>query len=246
MYDAGTRSEDRQARSPKGTPVVRDSRYQLPRIAFGLLTLAAIVSQLVIGINEHDTNVWSFFSFFTIESNLLTVAVLLMGALLALRGAETGLAWEMFRGAVVAYMTTTFIVFAALLSGLPDNLDLTEPWVNFVLHQLMPIVIILDWIVSPPRHRLTGRRALVWMIFPLAYCVYSLIRGPIVDWYPYPFLNPDSVGGYPGVIAYSLGIAVLFVGIVWFVVTIGNTAREWWASRAQGTPAVTGLGGSNR
>ncbi|MDQ3657099.1 MAG: Pr6Pr family membrane protein [Chloroflexota bacterium] len=219
--------------------MVRDSRYQLLRSAFGLLTLAAIVAQLAIGINEHDTNVWSFFSFFTIESNLLTVVVLLAGAVLAHRGQETSPGWELFRGAVVSYMTTTFIVFAALLSGLPDNLDLTEPWVNFVLHQMMPIVMVLDWVISPPRHRLTIRQALVWMIFPLAYCVYSLIRGPIVDWYPYPFLNPDSVGGYGGVLAYSLGIAILFMGIIWVLVTVGNKACDWWAERSTGMqPAI--------
>jgi len=197
-----------------------------------LLTLIAIMVQLRIAIDEHGAMASNFFSFFTIESNLLTVVVLLLGAVLALWGYETSLGWELFRGAVAAYMTTTFIVFAALLSGLPDNLDLTEPWVNFVLHQLMPIVVVLDWVFSPPQHRLTIRQALVWIAFPAAYCVYSLIRGPIVEWYPYPFLNPDAAGGYPGVIAYSIGIAVLFIGIVWFVVTIGAWAREWWATRA--------------
>lgn len=219
--------------------MIRERWYQYVRIAFGLLTLTAIVAQLVIGIREHDTNIWNFLSFFTIESNLLTVVVLLAGASLALRGRETSPGWELFQGAVASYMTTTFIVFAALLSGLPDNLDLTEPWVNVVLHQLMPIVILLDWLVSPPRHRLTARQALVWIIFPLAYCVYSLIRGPFVDWYPYPFLNPDSVGGYAGVAGYSLGIAVLFLGIAWFVVTAGNKARDWWAGRsANMQPAI--------
>ncbi len=219
--------------------MVREPWYQFLRIAFGLLTLTAIVAQLIIGINEHDTNIWNFLSFFTIESNLLTVVVLLAGAALALQGRETTPGWELFRGAVASYMLTTFIVFAALLSGLPDNLDLTEPWVNFVLHQFMPIVMVLDWVISPPRHRLTMPKALAWMIFPLAYCVYSLIRGPIADWYPYPFLNPDSVGGYGGVIAYSLGIAVLFMGIVWALVTAGNRARDWWADRSvHGQPAT--------
>jgi hypothetical protein len=202
------------------------------RIGFGLLTFVAIVAQLVIGIDRHDTRISNFLSFFTIEANLLTVVVLLLGAVLALWGYETSLGWELFRGAVAAYMTTTFIVFAALLSRLPDNLDLTEPWVNFVLHQLMPIVVVLDWVFSPPQHRITIRRALIWSVVPVAYCGYSLIRGPIVDWYPYPFLNPDAAGGYPGVVAYSIGIAVLFIGIVWFVVTIGARASEWWATRA--------------
>lgn len=239
MYDALTRPNRSGTGTIEGMAVAKEPWYQYLRMAFGLLTLAAIVTQLWIGVAENDSRVSNFFSFFTIESNLLTVVVLLAGAALALRVQEPTPGWELFRGAVAAYMTTTFIVFAALLSGLPDNLDLTEPWVNFVLHQLMPIVIVLDWVVSPPRHHLTIRRALVWMIFPLAYCVYSLIRGPFVEWYPYPFLNPDSTGGYAGVVAYALGIAVLFIGITWFVVTIGNKAREWWATRSTRTqPAI--------
>jgi len=223
--------ECRSAHLLKGRDVVREPWYQYLRIGFGLLTLAAIVVQLWVGVTENDSSTSNFFSFFTIESNLLTVVVLLAGAALALRGQETSPGWELFRGAVAAYMTTTFIVFAALLSGLSDELDLTEPWINVVLHQLMPIVLVIDWVASPPRHRLTVRRASVWMILPLAYCIYSLIRGPIVDWYPYPFLNPDETGGYLGVTAYSLGIAVLFLGIVWALVTIGNKAHDWWAAR---------------
>ncbi len=212
--------------------MAKEPWYQYLRIGLGLLTLAAIAYQLYIGVTENDSKASNFFSFFTIESNLLTVFVLIVGAALALRGQETSPGWELFRGAVAAYMTTTFTVFAALLSGLPDNLDLTEPWVNFVLHQFMPIAIVLDWVISPPRHWLTIRQALVWITFPLVYCVYSLIRGPIVDWYPYPFLNPDSTGGSGGVSAYSLGIGVVFIGIIWALVTAGNKAREWWSDRS--------------
>ena len=60
---------------------------------------------------------------------------------------------------------------------------------------------------------------------PAAYLVYSLIRGPIVDWYPYPFLNPDEVGGYGGVAAYAVGIAALAALGTWVIVWIGHRVR---------------------
>jgi hypothetical protein len=69
------------------------------------------------------------------------------------------------------------------------------------------------------------------MIYPLAYLAYSLIRGPNVDWYPYPFLDPDEVGGYAGVAAMSIGITILFLGLIWLVVTLGNLSSKWWAGR---------------
>ena len=204
--------------------------YQWLRIGFAALTFAAVIRQLQFSLDLETFKVSNFLSFFTIQSNLIAAVVLLVGAVMVLRGSGTSSTWEYVRGAAVAYMSTTGIVFAALLAGLPDDLDLTLPWVNFVLHQLMPIVLVADWLFSPPRRSLEFRRALPWMIYPIAYLAYSLIRGPIVGWYPYPFLDPDEVGGYLGVAAYSIGIAVLFIGLIWLVVALGNRANAWWGS----------------
>ena len=38
---------------------------------------------------------------------------------------------------------------------------------------------------------------------------YSLIRGPIVNWYPYPFINPTHPGGYWRVLGYSVVLAAV-------------------------------------
>jgi hypothetical protein len=125
-------------------------------------------------------------------------------------------------------MATTGIVFAALLAGMDADLQLTEPWVDVVLHQVMPAVMVVDWLLAPPRSRLSVRNGLVWIAYPALYVAYSLLRGPIVDWYPYPFLDPRGEGGYPEVALYSAGIAVMFVGLIWLVVTLGNAARRFW------------------
>ena len=59
-------------------------------------------------------------------------------------------------------------------------------------------------------------------MFPLLYLVYVLIRGSIIGWYPYPFLNPAQAGGYGGVTLYSLGICVAFAAIGGVLMTLGN------------------------
>ena len=58
-----------------------------------------------------------------------------------------------------------------------------------------------------PSHALTFRRALVWLVYPLFYLAYTMIRGAIIGWYPYPFLDPGVVGGY-GMVA-VFGVVVL-------------------------------------
>ena len=48
------------------------------------------------------------------------------------------------------------------------------------------------------------------------WLVYTMIRGPIADWYPYPFLDPDleSAGS---IVVTCLGIVVAFVAVAAFL-----------------------------
>ena len=90
---------------------------------------------------------------------------------------------------------------------------MTIPWVDAVLHELAPIYILLDWLVDPAGRRLPVRRGRAsGSIFPAVYLVYSLLRGPIADWYPYPFLDPAHGSlGYWNVAITSVGILVTIV-----------------------------------
>ena len=115
-------------------------------------------------------------------------------------------------------MLITGVVFAVFLAGLQEELQTTIPWVDFVLHRLTPLVLFVDWLVDPPRRRLAWRMALVWLAYPVAYGAYSLARGAVVDWYPYPFLDVGE-HGYGGVLALGVvllaGMALAALMIVW-------------------------------
>lgn len=104
------------------------------------------------------------------------------------------------------YMTITGITYSLLLSNI--EVDTAVPWINVVLHYTMPTVIVIDWLVDLPGKRISLRDSLIWLAFPLAYLVYSLLRGPFADWYPYPFLDP-RIDGYGHVAIMSLLIAVM-------------------------------------
>ncbi len=195
------------------------------RIAFALLTFGAVAYQFVARAALGNFNPVNFFSFFTIQSNLFAATILLIAGLRGDRESGDSRAWELLRGAAVAYMTTTFVVYGLLLTGYNDALQTSVPWVNNVLHRIFPLVLLFDWVIRPPRRSLTFRAALVWMLYPLAYLAYTLMRGAVVGWYPYPFLNPDSVGGYAIVALYSVGIALGFFLFVALIVAIGRRVR---------------------
>ena len=63
---------------------------------------------------------------------------------------------------------------------------------------------------------LSLRQGLVFLAYPIAYLAYCLIRGPIVDWYPYPFLDPRT-NGYGFVAIMSVFVAVVALLLVWLL-----------------------------
>lgn len=200
-----------------------DRLLGIVRIGSGLLILAAIGFMIWVLVDEGAFNALNFFTFFTILSNLLAMAVLLDGGRRQLAGQPP--LPDLWRGAAVVYMTVTYIVFAVLLRDAQEQLQTHVAWVDSVLHRVAPIVLMVDWLIEPPHAAIPFRRALVWLGFPLAWTAFTLIRGAIDGRYPYPFLDPAN-GGYGLVALYCAAILALFVAVVWIVATVGTALRE--------------------
>jgi uncharacterized membrane protein YozB (DUF420 family) len=161
----------------------------------------------------------NFFSFFTIQSNILAATTLVLTALV--RREERSRRFDAVRGAAAFYMAITGVVFALLLSGHQESLDTHIAWVNFVVHTLMPIVLVADWLIDPPRHRASWRTAALWLAYPLVWFVYTLVRGSAEGWYPYPFVDVAQHGyGHVFVsgIVLLIGFALAALAFVW----VGN------------------------
>lgn len=201
-------------------PVDRQLIIAAYRAGFGVLGVVAIGTQLADLAAKGVLNPVNFFSYFTILSNSLAVAVLLAGATVWRNQRSATI--DMVRGAATLYMTVTLIVYALLLSG--TDVDTAIPWVNSVVHQLLPVVMIVDWLIDPPDTRLSFRQGLAWLIPPLAWIVYTMIRGPIAGWYPYPFLDPAN-GGYGSVAVTSLVILAGGAVLCAVFVVAGNAMR---------------------
>lgn len=200
------------------------------RAAGALAILAAVSYQVAKGLESSHWSPADYFSYFTILSNLFAAGILLWGALrggaarpadadLLRNGAARPAGADLLRGAAVVYMLTTGIVYAVLLSGQ----DSSTPWVNTIVHQVMPVVVALDWAIDPPHTHLAVRSTLLWLSFPLAYIAYTLIRGSLVNWYPYFFVNPNHSSGYLGVAGGSLAIGVGIFALILLTTWVGNS-----------------------
>ena len=65
---------------------------------------------------------------------------------------------------------------------------------NAILHLGVPIAVVIFWLELAPKGGLTIRDPFLWIIYPLVYFDYSLLRGAAESDFAYRFLNGVEVG----------------------------------------------------
>ncbi|TFC84600.1 Pr6Pr family membrane protein [Cryobacterium sp. TMT3-29-2] len=185
----------------------------LLRIAMGLLLFASIITQIADQLWNDAFVATEYFGYFTIQSSLMNVVVLLVGGSLALRSRVDPQLLTAVRMSVLTYAVVTGVVYNALLRGIVSDGFIGVGWPNEVLHVWAPIFIALDWILSPGRPALAWTRFGYALIYPVLWVVYALLRGTLTGFYTYPFLDPAQPGGYLAVALYVLGIALFIAGL---------------------------------
>jgi hypothetical protein len=108
------------------------------------------------------------------------------------------------------------------------RLNTTYAWVNLVVHKLIPIVLVVDWLLEPAGHRLRLWIAAAWLTYPAAWFAYTLLRNADTGWYPYPLVDVDA-HGYGRVFANAAILLVAFTAASLVFVLVGN-----WRARSAG------------
>lgn len=211
------------------------------RRVFGVLRLAAAAAIIVAIVGQFAKSlsmvpdpgffVVNFFSFFTILSNALAALTLLAAAWFAFRSTVDSDGFTLVRVSVTTYMTTTLVVYNTLLRDISLDQATTLPWSNEILHVWGPLYVLLDWVFAPGRRLVRWRRLWTVAVFPLAWAAYTMLRGAIVGWYPYPFLDPAIKPGvgYDGVLVYIVAIAAFILLVGAGVIALSRTS---WPYRA--------------
>jgi hypothetical protein len=210
------------------------------RVLVAALIIAAIVAQLERSIQNWQMTglsvafgVTNFFSFFTIDSNVGTVVVLLIGAGFVFAKKQDPHWYVVFRAIVVTYMAVTGVVYNLLLRGVELPQGTTVEWSNEVLHVVACAYIVLDWFIAPGRTPLAWKTLRAIAIFPLVWVIYTMIRAPFTTgetlnhkaFYPYPFLDPSLAHeGWFSVAFYIVLITVVVVGFGALAILV---SRRW-------------------
>ena len=187
--------------------------YALARTLHAIVFVAACVGVLMevvtaLGSDDVGTRLVRLFSYFTIQSNILAA---IASGMLAWRPDRRGRVFAVLRLDALLCIAVTGIVYHAVLAGLQD-LTPAGALSNLLLHTVVPVGTVLAWLLVGPRPRLSAA-VVGWSVaYPLAWIAYTFVRGAIVDWYPYPFIDVDA-HGYPQVLATCVGVAVLMFGL---------------------------------
>ena len=186
-------------------------RYVLARTLHAVVLVAAVVGlslELVRALTSDDlgTRLVRLFSYFTIQSNVLAA---IAAGMLLWRPDRRGRVFAVLRLDALLCIAVTGIVYHAVLVGLQE-LTPSGALANLMLHTVVPVGTVVAWLVVGPRPRLSPAVVGWSLVYPLGWIAYTFVRGAIVDWYPYPFLDVSEIGLQSALVRTGV-VAVIFL-----------------------------------
>jgi len=172
-----------------------------------LVALTGLVTQVVASAQDPAGRIANLLCFFTIDSNLLVTVTSALVALGVARGRLFAVLWL---DALVG-ITVTGIVYQVALAGLYELHGLSL-FADTVLHKVTPILFVLGWLIAGPRGALTWRTVWWSLLYPLAWLAFTLPRGAITGFYPYPFVDAAALG-YGRVTLNCIAIGLFFTAL---------------------------------
>lgn len=200
------------------------------RLAIAFAIGVAITWQISDRIANNVFRPAEYFSFFTIQTSLLTAIVLAGSALLMFKNGLDSPSVVRFRIAVTSASIVVGIVYNLLLRDVaPAAADIGYEWPvipNEILHVWAPILVTIDWLLTKNQISVRVHSALWVTVFPIAWLSFSIIRGNIDGWWPYWFIDPTDPGGISQMLTYIGAITVFFIAIGYSLVGLHRLVKR--------------------
>lgn len=167
------------------------------RLFLGVVTLAGIVLSYVYGphneIADAVTRNVSYFSFFTVQTNIIVALAALLPVVVPRSVPGRIFDNPSVRTAIANYIIVVGVVYHILLAPLwnPEGLNLLS---LVILHYITPAMFVADWLLFNENGETRWISSFRVLIYPAIYAAYSLTRGAMTGWYPYPFIDVADLG----------------------------------------------------
>lgn len=225
-------------------------------IVLGIIGLGLLVTNMVLFdmyvVNNMDfyypeytgnsINGINYLSYFTFLSNIMVdVFLILLGTMILTDHKWVNkLTSPYIQGNITVYIFITGFLYLLVLSpGIK-----AYPWdcemamgniVSFYNHVFMPVFMVLLWFFIKGDKRIDNKFILSVVVFPCIYFLFSVIRGTIINWYPYPFIHPlmfwEMVFGnleynvltlWSAYLSFLLAVLSMFIGVAFALKFIRN------------------------
>lgn len=156
-----------------------------------------------------------YFGFYTVLTNI--------GVALSLSFSEERTN-EKTKGAILVNIVVVGLIYNLILRHLwhPQGMALVA---DTILHQIIPILYLIYWLRFVEKGELQWVDPVKWLIFPLGYLIYVLVSGPILNFYPYPFIDVNHLG-YSKVFLNSLFLTGIFLIFGLMATAVDRQFRE--------------------
>jgi hypothetical protein len=126
----------------------------------------------------------------------------------------------------VLFICITGLVYNIVLAPTADPKTGLAEFSTIVQHRVTPLMGLGGWLVFHRHGGLTWKHAAIWLIYPLSYFAFAIVRGLIVTSgglrYPYPFLDVVK-HGYAGVLENAVMYALIFWVMGLMLVAVDRT-----------------------
>ena len=179
---------------------------------------------------------------FTIDSNLMVSATTL---LLAARLDRTSIVFRTLRLTGLIAIIITGIIYHVVLAPTLELVDVENPG-NLLVHTIVPLLAVVGWLVFGPRGQTCRRVACLSVILPCCWLAFTLLRGAVIQWYPYRFVDVNALG-YAKVILNCFWVSLLTCGLTLSAFVLDSCLLRWpMSSRSQIGPEFEALDRAGR
>ena len=193
--------------------------YRIFLSVLAVLAWFALASQLYIIMRYRTTSVGAtlvqYFSYYTILTNIMIAWVC---TVLFIRREDTSGRKKVLT-AILVYILTVGLTYNLILRSLwkPEGLQLLA---DNLLHSIIPLLYLVFWLIFVKKHTLQWNNFLPWLIYPLLYLIYVMIRGAIFGVYPYPFIDVAQIGYQKALLN---AVMVTGVIVIFSLLSVGYT-----------------------
>ena len=200
------------------------------RVLVATALLGAVVWQITDRLIHNLFRPAEYFSYFSIQGTLICAVVLAVTGVRAIRGLSETRLITLTRLSTTVYVVVISVVYNALLrGGAGDIRDAGYKWPvlpNEIIHVWGPILMLLDWLLIAGFSSVRLRAAFWVVLYPVAWILFSVIRGNIDGWWAYWFLDPSDKGGVGGMLTYIFGIAALMIVLGFLLSLFAKALRK--------------------